>query len=255
MPFQTLRRAFVAVFFVVIGLGLTAQSAFADPTTPVVDCNQQVLDLTAEQVLKGDTTIDPVVKELDSQGVDVRVRMFDDPPGGSLDAYEATQIKTCPSWGVDGHIKPNLVVVLVTLEHHDAIFYGKNFASTMESEVDSIRGSMRDPYQKGHYAEAIVTGLHNSSEVIKGNQNPATKSESVPAWVWSLVIIVAIVAVILVAAAFSGGGGRRGRGRGRGGYGGRSSSSSGSFMFFSSSGGDSSGGGSGGGDGGSSGSC
>ncbi len=250
MPFRMLRRSLVAMSFVVVGLGLTTPSAFADPETSVVDCNQQVLDLTAGQVLKGDTTIDPAVKELDSQGVDVRVRMFDDPPGGSLDAYEATQIKTCPSWGGDGHIKPNLVVVLVTLEHHDAIFYGKNFASTMESEVDSIRGSMRDPYQKGHYAEAIVTGLHNSSEVIKGNQNPATESESVPAWVWSLVIIVAIVAVILVAAAFSGGGGRRGRGRG--GYGGRSSSSGGSFMFFNSGDG---GGSSGGGDGGSSGSC
>jgi uncharacterized protein len=134
-------------------------------------------------------------------------------------------------------------VVLVTLEHHDAVFYGKNFADTMESEVDSIRGAMHDPYEQGHYAEAIVTALHDSSEVIKGNSNPATETGGLPDWAWVLIILVGCAILIGVVVALVRGGGRGGGGGygtgGRSGY--RSSGAGGSTFFYGSS--DSGGGG------------
>jgi hypothetical protein len=219
------------MLFVVFCLALLAPSASAAQTDTVKDCDQQFLDLTVGHVLQGDGSMGPInaaMQELTSQGVDVRVRMVDNPPGGSVDAYEAAQVKSCPSWSLNGEIKPNLFVLLMTLEGHDGIFYGDHFGGTMESEVDSIRTSMHDSYAAGHYADAIVTGLHNSSEVIKGNDNPADGGW--PAWVvWVLIGAGVLIVIGVISYLIS-----RGSGGGYGGssYGGSGRRSSGGSGYY-----------------------
>lgn len=195
------------MLFVAFCFALLAPIASAQ-TAPVKDCDQQFMDFTATHVLQADgamSKVNAAMQELTSQGVDVRVRMFDNPPGGSVDAYEKAQVETCASWGLKGDIKPNLVVVLVTMEHHDAIFYGEHFGDKMKSEVDSIREAMRDPYEKGQYADAFVIGLHDSSEVIRGNDNPADPGW--PTWAIILAIVVGLAILIGIVTVVSGGGG------------------------------------------------
>ncbi len=195
----------------------SAQSA------PVKDCDQQFMDLTAGHVLQGDDSmskINAAMAELTSQGVDVRVRMFDNPPGGSLDEYEKAQVAGCASWGLNGEIKPNLVAVLMTREHHDAIFYGDHFGDKMKSEVDSIRNATSEPYDQGRYADALVIALHDSSEVIKGNDNPA--DPGLPTWAWVLIGIGVLIVIFGIAYAVTGGGGGGGYYGASGVYGGSS---------------------------------
>jgi len=235
----------VAVIFAAVCLGLSVPLTFA---AEVKDCEQQVLDLTNGHVLSDDGSIQSAIATLTSQGVDVRVRAFDTTPAnGDLDAYEASQIQSCPSWGVNGHIKPSLLVVLDGLDHHDAVYYGSNFGPSMQPEVDNIRGAMQSPNQQGQFAKAVATALKDSSEVIKGNQDPATMTGglSSEAWFWiiSAAVILLVVGVIWWVRS----------GRGGGGYGG-----GGGYYFFGGGGNHnhsgSYGGGYGGGDGGSSGS-
>jgi uncharacterized membrane protein YgcG len=202
------------MLFAAFCLVMFAPTAPAAQTDSVKDCDQQILDLTAGKVLHEDPAIRDAMNELQSQGVDVRVRAFDAAPSGSLDAYQAGQTTNCPSWGRDGQIKPNLVVVLDSLDHQDAIFYGKNFSEKMQPEVDAIRVAMQSPNQEGKFSTAVATALHDSSEVIKGNQNPATESDGLPVWAWVLIIAAIIIVIFLLCLAFSGRGGRGGGGGG-----------------------------------------
>jgi hypothetical protein len=94
---------------------------------------------------------------LEGKGADVRIRVLDTAPDGSLDAYEAAQLAACPSWSLRGGIKPNLLVFLVSRDHQDAIFYGANYSS-MQGQVDQIRADMGGDFRSGNFAAGIAKG-------------------------------------------------------------------------------------------------
>lgn len=178
----------------------------AGAAEPASQCNATVIDTTARHAL-GPNPGFGAVRDLQAKGADVRVRVMDAAPGGSLDAYEEAQIAACPSWRLNGQIKPNLIVFAVSMDHQDAVFYGKNYAR-MQDQVDQIRADMGGQFRDGDFTGGVSKGAQEAYGALWPS--------GLPGWVWLLIILVIVVVVLGMAAAGGGrGGGRR---YGGGGY-------------------------------------
>jgi hypothetical protein len=134
----------------------TAASAASAPALTSA-CNAEIADSTPSHVLGTSTAVAQAAAQLKAKGADVRVRVLATAPDGSLDAYEQTEISGCASWSLNGTIKPNLLVILVSLDHQDAIFYGANF-SRLQGQVDQIRADMGSDFKAGNFDAGIAKG-------------------------------------------------------------------------------------------------
>ena len=167
-------------------------------------CNAVVIDSTAEHVLQSDSAVTQAAARLEAKGADVRIRVLAAAPGGSLDAYEAAQVAACPSWSLQGQIKPNLVVFLVSLDHQDGVFYGANY-SRLQGHVDQIRADMGGDFRSGDFAAGIAQGEQETYSALYPS--------GMPAWL-IIVIVIGIVLVLGFVLAAIGGGSSYGPGRG-----------------------------------------
>jgi hypothetical protein len=146
-----------------------SSAAAAEPATT---CNAMIIDATAGHVLQDDSAVTQAAARLEAKGADVRIRVLDSAPDGSLDAYEAAQLAACPSWSLQGGIKPNLLVFLVSLDHQDAIFYGSNY-SRMQGQVDQIRADMGGDFRGGNFATGIAKGEQETYSALYPSETPA----------------------------------------------------------------------------------
>jgi len=160
-------------------------------------CNTPVIDYTTQGVLRGDTTVTAAMSKLEAKGIDVRVRVLTAAPGGSLDSYQQTMIAGCPSWSLNGAIKPNLLVILVSLDHQDAIFYGSNL-SRLQKQVDQIRADMGSSFQAGNFPAGITKGEAEAYSTLYPS--------GLPAWALALIVLGIACVVGVVMAAIRGGG-------------------------------------------------
>jgi len=191
-----------AVITAFMACGLAAPAMAASPAiTPASAsaCNAMITDATAGHVLGDSSAVAQAAAQLEAKGADVRIRVLTAAPGGSLDAYEAAQVAACPSWSLQGQIKPNLLVFLVSLDHQDAVFYGANY-SRLQGQVDQIRADMGGDFRAGNFTAGIAQGEQETYSALYPSWWP-------PSW---LVIVIALGAVLAFAAifvrAFSGGG-------------------------------------------------
>jgi hypothetical protein len=205
---KRLAAAATAAIATVIAWGAAGPAAAAATPQPVSACNASIVDATSAHVLRSDTTTAVAVaaEKLQIKGADIRIRVFDTAPDGSLDAYEAAQVAACPSWSFQGGIKPNLLVFLVSRDHQDAIFYGANY-SRIQHQVDQIRADMGSDLRAGNFGAGIAKGEQETYSALYPS--------GIPRWLIALLILGALgLFAILVAA---GGGSRRSSGYG-GGY-------------------------------------
>jgi uncharacterized membrane protein YgcG len=198
---NTWRAAAAAGLIAAAFLGTAAASADAAamPAPSPSACNTPVIDSTPQKVLRGDGTVTQSLGKLEAKGIDARVRVLPTAPGGSLDSYEQSMIAGCPSWSLNGAIKPNLLVILVSLDHQDAIFYGSNLAR-LQSHVDQIRADMGASFEAGNFPAGVAKG---ESEVY-GTLYPS----GWPTWAIALLVMgILVVVVCVVVFAIGGGGG------------------------------------------------
>jgi hypothetical protein len=196
--------------FVACGPAIPAMAASPAAPAPAAStapastaaCNAMVIDSTAEHVLQSDSAVTQAAARLEAKGADVRIRVLTAAPDGSLDAYEDAQIAACPSWSLQGQIKPNLVVFLVSLDHQDAVFYGANY-SRLQGHVDQIRADMGGDFRSGDFAAGIAQGEQETYSALYPS--------GMPAWL-VLVIVIGIILVLGFAVAAIGGGSPYGRG-------------------------------------------
>jgi len=153
-------------------------------------CNAMIIDATAGHVLRNDSAVTQAAAQLQAKGADVRIRVLNTAPDGSLDAYEAAQLAACPSWSLQGGIKPNLLVLLVSLDHQDAIFYGANF-SRMHGQVDQIRADMGGDFRSGDFPAGIAKGEQETYSALYPSGTPD--------WLGTLIIlgILGIIGFVL----------------------------------------------------------
>jgi hypothetical protein len=173
------------------------------PTASASGCNAVIIDSTAGHVLAADSGVTKAATQLEDKGADVRIRVLATAPDGSLDAYEAAQIAACPSWALNDAIKPNLLVFLVSMDHQDAVFYGKNY-SRLQGQVDQIRADMGGDFRAGDFAG----GIAKAEQETYGGLYPS----GTPAWLVALIVVGIIVVAGLGLTAARGGGGSYGRG-------------------------------------------
>jgi hypothetical protein len=179
-----------------------ARAAAAPPSA----CNTQVITYnTPGIVLSPDSSVTQAMAQLEAKGADVRIRVFQTSPGGSLDGYEASQVRDCPSWSLNGGIKPNLLVFLVSLDHQDAVFYGKNF-SRLQGQVDQIRADMGGDFRSGDFAGGIAKGEQETYSALYPSGTPA--------WLVAVIAVGIILVLGIAVCAITGGGGSYGPGRG-----------------------------------------
>jgi hypothetical protein len=185
-----------AVVGLITGAAVFGTAAAAVAATPPAAapspsaCNTPVTDYTPQGVLRGDSTLIQAMSKLEAKGIDVRIRVLTAAPGGSLDYYEQTMIAGCPSWSLGGTIKPNLLVILVSLDHQDAIFYGSNLAR-LQKQVDQIRADMGSSFEAGNFTAGITKGETESYSTLYPS--------GIPAWE----IILAVVVGLIILAAFA----------------------------------------------------
>lgn len=202
---QALAAGGVITAAVIIGSAAPAMAASPAlaPAAPSA-CNTQVIDYTSGTVLRSDGNVTQAMAQLEAKGADVRIRVFQTAPDGSLDAYEASQVRDCPSWSLNGGIKPNLLVFLVSLDHQDAVFYGKNF-SGLQGQVDQIRADMGGDFRSGDFAGGIAKGEQETYSALYPSGTPA--------WLVA-VIAIGIILVLGIAVSAIAGGGSYGPSRG-----------------------------------------
>lgn len=204
------RQAVVAGAVTTAVLLAPATPALAASTAPspgpqaTAACNAPVLDQTARHVLGTGNRISAAVQKLEDKGVDVRIRVFDSAPGGSLDSYLASQVRDCPSWQLEGKIKPNLIVILASLDRQDAV-YGGAQEHQMAGSVNQIRGDLGGQFRAGHYADGILQAENE------------TYSALYPSHLMDWIIIGIVVLAVIGAAVLDGSSGRSRR-RGYSGY-------------------------------------
>jgi len=155
----------------VLGPVIPAMAAGAVPE-PAATCNTMIIDATAGHVLHDDSAVTQAAAQLKAKGADVRIRVLATAPDGSLDAYQAAQLAACPSWSLQGGIKPNLLVFMVSLDHKDAIFYGANY-SRMQGQVDQIRADMGGDFRSGNFAAGIARGEQETYGALYPSGTPA----------------------------------------------------------------------------------
>ena len=160
-----------AVTALALGPVIPALAAGAGPE-PTTTCNAMIIDATAGHVLHDYSAATQAAAQLEAKGADVRIRVLATTPDGSLDAYEAAQLAACPSWSLQGGIKPNLPVFLVSLDHQDAIFYGANY-SRMQGHVDQIRVGMGGDFRSGNFAAGIAKGEQETYSALYPSGTPA----------------------------------------------------------------------------------
>lgn len=142
--------ALIAVVIVAFVLSSAAQAAD--------HCDDVFVDQTRDQVLHDRARIDAATARLENLGADIRIRAYDAAPGGNLDAYEASQVSSCASWrGPDGQTKGNLVVLLFSMDHQSAIFYGSNWHPSLDRNVDRVRADAMNPQLRaGKFADGVA---------------------------------------------------------------------------------------------------
>lgn len=157
--------------FMAFGPVIPAMVAGPAAPEPATACNAMIIDATAGHVLHDESAVTQAAAKLEAKGADVRIRVFDTAPDGSLDAYEAAQLAACPSWSLQGGIKPSLLVFLVSLDHKDAIFYGAN-NSGMRGRVDQIRADMGGDFRSGNFAAGIAKGEQETYSALYSSGTP-----------------------------------------------------------------------------------
>jgi hypothetical protein len=178
-----------------------AAAASAAPAPPAVTpgvCDTQIIAHDTPGISLGPgTSVTQAMNKLEAKGVDVRIRLFQVAPPGGLDAYEQAMTAGCPSWSLNGQIKPNLLVILVSLDHQDAIFYGSNL-SRLQGQVDQIRADMGTDFRAGNIAAGIAQGENEAY----GTLYPS----GLPDWEIALIALAVLIVVAGVAAAAGGSG-------------------------------------------------
>ena len=170
---QALAAGGVITAAVIFGSAAPAMAASPARAAAPSACNTQIIDDTPGTVLRSDGNVAQAMAQLEAKGADVRIRVLTAAPGGSLDAYEASQVRDCPSWSLNGGIKPNLVVFLVSLDHQDAVFYGANY-SRLQGHVDQIRADMGGDFRSGDFAAGIAQGEQETYSALYPSGTPAS---------------------------------------------------------------------------------
>jgi hypothetical protein len=203
---QALAAGGVITAAVIFGSAAPAMAASpARATATPSACNTQIIDGTPGTVLRSDGDVAQAMAQLEAKGADVRIRVFQTAPGGSLDAYEASQVRDCPSWSLGGGIKPNLLVFLVSLDHQDAVFYGSNYGR-LQGQVDQIRADMGGDFRSGGFAAGIAKGEQETYSALYPSGTPA--------WLVIAIAVGIILVLGIAVCAIAGGGGSYGPGRG-----------------------------------------
>jgi uncharacterized membrane protein YgcG len=201
--------AAAAITAATLGPALAAAPALAAGTPPPTpaQCNAAIIDSTARHVLGNESGVSDAVAKLQAKGIDVRVRVMDTAPGGSIDAWYRTMVDACPSWaGLTADAKPNLLVVAVTLDHQDTIQYGQNLAR-MQDQVDQIRADMGGQFRDGNIAGGVAAGLNEAYGALWPSGWP----------LWLIILVIAVI-IGVIALVVMGGGSSGRRYYGGGGY-------------------------------------
>lgn len=209
-----MRTALAAAALAAAALGpvLAAAPALAAGAPPPTSaqCNAAIIDSTARHVLGNESGLSGAVAKLHAKGVDVRVRVMDTAPGGSIDAWYRTMIDACPSWaGLTADAKPNLLVIAVTTHPEpgevnahgdDTIQYGQNLAR-MQDQVDQIRADMGGQFRDGDFAGGVSTGLNEAYGALWPSGWPP----------WLILLVIVVIVGVIALVVMGGGGGSSGR--------------------------------------------
>lgn len=172
-------------------------------------CSEVIVDTTNDQVLNDRAELLAAVKRLENVGADVRIRAFQSAPSGGLDGYRSEQVRSCPDWqSPGGTIKHNLVVYLFSLDRKSAIFYGSNWQSAMNKNVDRIRADyMNAQFKLGNFSAGITKSMAETYQVMNEQLHPSPAkagsgrsigdSEGGKIFVWLLVAIVALIVLVI----------------------------------------------------------
>lgn len=183
-----LRWFFVAIMLCVSGAFMSAPAANAASNDT---CSAKVVDQTKGHVLNVSKVQSAVTKLDNEHGTDTYVRAFQSAPSGSLDAYWASQVRACQNWALDGKPKGNVVLVVFSMDHKSAIFYGSNFHEELDHKVDGIRSDMGDDFRAGNFTAGVATALDGIDH--------AMTPFKMPGWVGKAVLVLfVLVALILI---------------------------------------------------------
>jgi len=173
-----MRRIILALSMLIgvwLGVAISAPEASA-----ATDCDIAVIDNTSDEVLGDTNRIETAIRQLEDQGIDVRVRAFETAPSGSLEAYQKEHVQNCPTWqGPDGHTKGNLMTFIFSMDRQSAIFYGSNLEAELGDDVDRIRADyMNAEFRNGNFPEGIIGAITESADVIDEYNHPSADTEA-----------------------------------------------------------------------------
>ncbi len=178
---------FVVLAFIVgiLGFGFMPLSASAD-----TGCDAPILDETTDKVLSDRSKLQPAMDKLMEAGADVRIRAFQTAPYGSLETYRHQQIDSCDSWG-KGDMKPNLIVIVFSMDRQSSILYGDGYASTVGKHAEDLRLEMGRYFRQGDFDGGVTATLDSTTGLI-------TPFNWTGFWKWAGIIVGGIVLLALI---------------------------------------------------------
>lgn len=202
-------KRFTAVLLAMLfSAGLPA-IASAD-TTATVSCTERVIDSTADHVLDRERVSAAAIAAGNNTGADIYVRAFDTTPGGDAETWWREAYRACPAWlGPDRERpKPNVLVVMFSLDRQSAIKYGPNLHK-LDSKVDAIRGrtlgnGLRTASQMSgdHRREGFTNAVTDTLAALDSAANYiATPVDWSGFWKWTKIVVLSALSAIAAAVA------------------------------------------------------
>jgi uncharacterized membrane protein YgcG len=196
---------------ILLGALLLAGILVAPQAASAADsCDDTVVDTTAANSL--DTAkIESASTRLQNEGADVRVRAFQNAPGGSLDRYLKNQVAACDSWQDNSGavLKGNMIVFLFSMDHKSAIFFGSNWHGELDSRVDGILANdMNENLRAGKFTDSITESEAGVYDALTGASDQSGSQSSGPtvstgaAKAFGKVVLIILAVGLLIAAGF-----------------------------------------------------
>lgn len=122
------------------------------------------------------------INSLLNVGADVRIRIIPDLTAPTLDSWEATMRRECPSWQAEGgNRKNNLIVFAVAIKaRKSGIYYGAQWAPLLDQQWPRIQSQVMNPrFRDGDWVGGLSAGMTEVWRIILRHQENAATPPSI----------------------------------------------------------------------------
>jgi uncharacterized membrane protein YgcG len=164
---------------VVFAVLVTPGAAHAQTSTP--PCEATVVDTTGK--VADIAKVEDAAAQLRSAGAYVRVRVESN-VGSDAEARIREMQANCPDWMSGGLRRPDLIAVVVLVDtRQTGIYYGSQYASSLDGSWKDIQASSMNPrFKEGLFDVGVADGLDAIRAAVTGTATPTSPPYSYPSY-------------------------------------------------------------------------